>query len=489
MTDLEKSNGDLSPINQQKTPNHDEENSGAWKTLLGKAWQTPLGVFGIGLTTISITLIILGLIGHLSGLIQNHYFAIFTFLFLPAMMLCGLCLIPLAFYFQRKSWFKKSLINKENLKIDLSDKRHRKGVILFTVLSVINATLLVLVAYEGYHFTDSSYFCGVVCHQVMDPEYTAYQRSPHAKVECVECHIGSGADWFVRAKLSGLRQVKAVFDGDFNRPIPAPVEHLRPARDTCESCHWPEKFHGKRIKEFISFTNDNQKDVVVQEIALHIGGRNPVTEVFEGIHWHVSRDIQVKYQALNKKRTKIGKVKVIRQKGATEEYLIDNGEPEEGMEPQWRLMDCIDCHNRPTHVYEELEQVVDFGLYSKKINPEIEGIREDSISVLEENYMSRDEATDQIVENLLELVAKRHGNEFVAEHENEIVKSGTFLLQAYLNNVWPKMKVTWGTYRQHLGHQFDEEGYGCFRCHNDEHETKFGKIIRQDCDLCHDDPE
>jgi hypothetical protein len=139
--------------------------------------------------------------------------------------------------------------------------------------------------------------------------------------------------------------------------------------------------------------------------------------------------------------------------------------------------------------YDNLERVIDFGLYSKKLNPDIAGIREDSKAVLETPYSSRDEATEKIVEDLLERVAKRHGNDFVAEHEKEIKSSGAFLLEAYLNNVWPQMKVTWGTYRQHIGHQDAAEGYGCFRCHDDEHKTKFGKIIRQDCNLCHDEPK
>jgi len=152
-------------------------------------------------------------------------------------------------------------------------------------------------------------------------------------------------------------------------------------------------------------------------------------------------------------------------------------------------MDCIDCHNRPTHVYDDLETVVDFGLHSKKLNPEIEGIREDSIAVLKIEYTSRDEATEKIVGDLLERMAKRHGTDFVAEHQKEIAGSGSYLLEAYLNNVWPKMKVTWGTYLQHLGHQNADEGYGCFRCHDDEHTTKFGKIIGQDCNMCHDEPK
>ncbi|MBC8208703.1 MAG: NapC/NirT family cytochrome c [Desulfobulbaceae bacterium] len=461
------------------------EENGAWRTLLSCTWKTPLGLMGISITTISITLLIIGTFAHMVGLIHNHYAAIFTFMVLPAGMLIGLLIIPLACFMRRKGWFGKTL-TAEQLTINLSDSKHRKTIILFLVLTVINITLLGVVSYEGYHFTDSPYFCGVVCHEVMDPEYTAYQRSPHAKVSCVECHIGPGANWYVQAKLSGLRQVKAVFDGDFSRPIPAPVEHLRPARDTCEQCHWPEKFHGKKVKSYVSFSNRNQTEPYVQDIALHIGGRNPVTDSFEGIHWHVSNDIKVEYQPLDKKRTQIGKIKVTKSSGVTEEYTIDGAEEST---QEWRTMDCIDCHNRPTHVYDDLEERVDFGLLSKKINPEIDGIREDSITVLKKEYTTRNDASEQIVETLLALQAKRHGNDFVAENEESLIASGSFLLETYLNNVWPAMSVTWGTYREHLGHRYADEGFGCFRCHDEEHSTEFGKVISQDCAMCHDEPE
>jgi nitrate/TMAO reductase-like tetraheme cytochrome c subunit len=461
-----------------------------WQEHLGLSWRTPIGLFGVGLTTICFTLLILGLIGHMTGLIENHYAAIVTFLVFPAGTLFGLILIPVSFYVRRKRWFRHSL-SRVFLIIDFSKQVHRRAVILFLVLSVINITVFALVIYEAYHFTESDFFCGVVCHKVMDPEYTAYQRSPHAKVGCVQCHIGSGAEWYVKAKLSGLRQVKAVLDGSYRTPIPAPVEHLRPARDTCEACHWPEKFHGKRTKQFVSFTNDNQKDPNIQEVSLHIGGRNPFTDTFEGIHWHVSKDVTVEYQSLDETRTAIGKIKVTKPNGITEVYNLPGATEEKTAEAEagtWRTMDCIDCHNRPTHVYENLEEKIDLGLLSKKLDPEIPGLREDALTVLKKEYASREEAKEQLVETLVILQAKRNGDEFVKEHEAALVSSGKYLLDAYLGNVWPDMKVTWGTYKGHNGHQNEADGYGCFRCHDDTHETEFGKTISQDCSLCHDEP-
>jgi hypothetical protein len=268
-----------------------------------------------------------------------------------------------------------------------------------------------------------------------------------------------------------------------------PVEHLRPARDTCEQCHWPEKFHGKKIKEFVSFTNDNQESPVVQEVALHIGGRNPLTDTFEGIHWHVSDNVKVEYESLDATRTSIGRIKVTKPSGITEEYAMEVSEGADSAGIKWRTMDCIDCHNRPTHVYDQLEPKVDFGLYSKKIDPALPGIREDSLAVLQKEYASREEAKEQIIETLVVLQAERNGADFVTANQPALLASGAFLLDAYLGNVWPKMKVTWGTYKGHNGHQNEAEGYGCFRCHDDEHQTESGKTISQSCDLCHDYPE
>ena len=457
-----------------------------WQEQVGLSAKTPIGLFGIGFTTVCFTLTVLGLLGHITGLIQNPYAAIVTFVVFPSGAIFGLFLVPVSGYFRRKKWFKDN-INKGNVIIDFGKKSHRRTVILFLVLSVVNIAVFSLVIYEAYHFTESDFFCGVICHTVMDPEYTAYQRSPHAKVRCVSCHIGSGAEWYVKAKLSGLRQVKAVLDGSYSRPIPAPVEHLRPAQDTCEECHWPEKFHGKKVKTIIKYTNDDQINPEIQEIALHIGGRNPQTDTFEGIHWHVSNNVKVEYQYLDKKRTVISRVKVTKPSGVTEEYSREDMSSENGT-GKWRTMDCIDCHNRPTHVYDDLEQKVDFGLNSKKISPEIEGIREDSLKVLQKEYASRQEAREQIVATLLALQAERHGNDFVAKNEQTLIASGAYLLDAYMANVWPAMKVTWGTYKGHNGHQNESEGYGCFRCHDDEHKTSFGKTISQDCDFCHDEP-
>ncbi len=460
---------------------------GAWGHIIRGVWRSPLGLFGIALTTISITLMLTGLVVDQLGILDSPYIGVITFMILPGGMVTGLLIIPLAAYLRRRQFYKYGLA-KDHLQINLSDHKHRKFVIGFICLSVINISILAIIAYEGYHFTESPYFCGQVCHQVMSPEFTRYKLSPHSKVRCVECHIGSGAQWFVKAKISGLRQVLAVMTDSFSRPIPAPVEHLRPARDTCEQCHWPEKFHGKKVKIFTHFSNDDQINPEVHEMALHIGGRNPRTDKFEGIHWHVSDNVQVRYLAVDKKRTKIAKVAVTRPDGSYQEFSSDIKIPEGEGKPEWRTMDCVDCHNRPTHVYDMPDERVDFGLLSGKINQQIKGIREDSLIAITKEYATRDEAKTGIVEHLVEL-QKLRGAELFAKNEADIRRAGEYLVESYMNNVWPEMNIDWGTYQIHLGHQYADEGYGCFRCHDEEHVAENGDVISQDCSLCHDEPE
>ncbi len=458
-----------------------------WGYLIRGLWRSPLGVMGVTITTISATLMIIGVLLDILGFFHNPYFGVIIYMILPAGMVAGLIMIPIAAYLRRRKWHKTG-VEKGHLQLNLSHPKHRLFLVGFIALTVVNVTILAIVGYEGYHFTDSPYFCGMVCHQVMAPEYTAYKRSPHSRVPCVECHIGPGATWFVKAKLSGLRQVWAVAMNSYERPIPVPVEELRPARDTCEQCHWPEKFYGKKVKEYYRFSNSDQKNPEKTEIRLHIGGHNPKTGQFEGIHWHVSKDVVVRYLAADRKRTKIARIQVKRPDGSVDEFVKSDTEVEEGFEPQWRVMDCIDCHNRPTHIYEMPEDVVDFGLLSGRINSDIPGIREDSLTVIQIDYKTRDEAKKQMVTKLLELQKKRNP-EVAQRYEKDIKSAGNYLLEKYLANVWPEQKVLWGTYKGHLGHQWAEEGYGCWRCHDEEHINLDGEAISQDCGLCHDEPE
>ena len=458
----------------------------SWLEQIKASCKTPLGMIGVGITTVFAVLSMLGLIAHTAGMVKNTYAVIITVVLFPAGMFFGLLLIPVAVFMGRRKMFAGSL-TLEGFKIDLGNQVHRRVIILLLVLSAVNISLFSTVIYKGYQFMDTPEFCGLVCHTVMAPEYTAHERSPHANVACVDCHIGPGIGGFLEAKFSGLRQLEDILTGKYSRPVPTPVAELPPASLTCERCHSPGIYYGDIKKTFVKFSNDNQEKPEVQNIMLHLGGRDPISNSMKGIHWHAGRGIRIDYQPLNDKRTKIGAVKLTRADGTIK--VFTNGAKEKSGSLPWRQMDCTDCHNRPTHIFDDLVAKVDAGLAGKKIHGEIPGIRQNSLTVLQKPYVSREEAAKSIIPDLKALQEKRNGADFVTKNDKAITESGEFLKEAYLGNIWPAMKITWGTYKSQIGHQHADAGYGCFRCHDEEHATESGETISQDCGSCHKEPE
>jgi len=465
--------------------NTDNSNgSQSWWAQLRASYATPLGMIGVGITTIFFILTVMGIAAHTAGMIQNPYAVIITIILFPTCMFFGLLLVPIAALLRRRKMFSRSLAQSD-FTINLGNEHHRKVILLLLVLSVINIALFTTVIYQGYHYMDKPAFCGTVCHTIMAPEYTAHERSPHADVACVECHIGPGIGGFLKAKFSGLRQLADLVTGSYHRPIPTPVHNLPPAASTCEKCHWPQRYFGDKKKVFIKYSNKDQKTPEKQEVVLHLGGHDPVSDRFKGVHWHANPDIQIYYQPLKADLTKIGAVKVVRANGTVKMFTL--GGKKKNL--PWRQMDCIDCHNRPTHIFNDPVKRVDFGLYSKKIDAEIPGIRQDSLTVLRNQYKTREEAGKEILPDLKKLQEKRNGKNFVNQNEKVIAKTAAYLKEEYLANIWPKMKISWGTYRSEIGHQHADKGFGCFRCHDEEHMTESGDTITQDCGLCHKEPE
>ena len=169
-------------------------------------------------------------------------------------------------------------------------------IVIFGLVSAVGS-------YKAYEFTDSVDFCGQLCHSVMNPEFVAYQASPHARVACVDCHVGSGASWYVKSKLSGIRQVYYTARGTYPRPIPTPVHNLRPAADTCEQCHWPKKFWGAQLKTFTHYGSDEQNTPRVIRMLIKTGGGDPsLGQSGEGIHWHMNINNKITYFASDEQR-------------------------------------------------------------------------------------------------------------------------------------------------------------------------------------------
>ena len=346
----------------------------------------------------------------------------------------------------------------------------------------IGIILLVVGGYQLVEFTDSTAFCGRLCHQVMYPEYTVYQVSPHSRVTCSECHVGSGADYLVRSKITGIPLIFSTISGNYDRPIPTPVENLRPARETCEQCHRPEKFSGDLVRTHTTYMPDENNTRKVDTRVLPVGGGE--SEVAQGIHWHISANVW--YLPLNGGRQEIGWVGVEEKDGSLTEYIDREKMAEispQRIKKEQRLMDCMDCHNRATHIFSSPEELTDTALLQDKIDSSLPFIKREAIKALDPPNSSLAEAYGK-VEAIREFYRSSYP-QIYQEKPGAINEAIERLKEIARLTTFPEMKVSWKTYVNDAGHQGSP---GCFRCHGKLVATsgeQQGKPIDAGCDSCH----
>jgi hypothetical protein len=325
-------------------------------------------------------------------------------------------------------------------------------------------------------------FCGQVCHTTMEPQFVAHQSGPHARVPCVACHVGPGVNALVESKLAGTRQLWQVIRRSVPRPIQSPVRNMRPARDTCEGCHWPEKFHGDEVKTIREYAEDETNSETVTPLTLYVGGGSARLGVGTGIHWHMNLDNQIEYITTDPKRENIPYVLLRDRNGTVREYTVGTVTPEKLAAGERRRMDCMDCHNRPAHTFSYTpERAVNDAMAQGRIPQELPFVRREALAAVTEEYADRQTALGRIAARLRE-----HYRAQPATDAQLLERAIAGTQDVWARNVFPAMKVTWGTYTNHIGHL---DTPGCFRCHDDEHKSKDGKVIRQDCTLCHSEVE
>jgi hypothetical protein len=439
-------------------------------------------VSGAAIVTLSAVAFIFVVLMDWFGLHTNPYLGIVFFIVIPSIFVLGLLLIPLGVWLNRRR-MARGLDTAVWPKLDLNNPAHRRGTIVFLSLTLVNVLIVSLAAFKGIEFMDSPEFCGQVCHTVMQPEYSAYLDGPHSRVRCVDCHIGPGAPWFVKSKLDGTRQVLAVMRNSYSRPIPSPVHNLRPARDTCEQCHWPEKFHGDKVEVIREYGNDEKNTESVTRLMIHVGGGSQRLGVASGIHWHMNVANEIEYVTTDPKRQTIPYVRLKDYQGNVREFRVEGVTDEQLAKGERRLMDCMDCHNRPSHPFSATpERAVDAAIARGEISLDLPFVRREAVNVLKEKYPDQATAEKQIAEKLRTFYGQNYAS-LAPTHGSHIDNAVRAAQRLYGRNVFPAMNVTWGTHENNLGHV---DSPGCFRCHDDLHKTQDGRVIKQDCDLCHD---
>jgi nitrate/TMAO reductase-like tetraheme cytochrome c subunit len=402
---------------------------------------------------------------------SNPYVSILTYMGVPAFLIGGIFLSFFGAWRERRRRAKGG--GPTLLQIDLNNPRDRRTLVTFISGGVVFLLLSAIGSYNAFNFTESVTFCGEVCHSVMKPELTTHNHGPHARVACVECHVGKGASWFVKSKISGSYQLYAVAFNKYPRPIPTPISNLRPARETCEECHWPQSFVGNLDRTFTYFQSDETNTPYSIRLLLKIGGSDPRQGPIGGIHWHNLPGNKVEYVATDDARQKIPWVRVTDATGKvtvfkTRTFTNDVSKME------IRTMDCMDCHNRPSHRYLSPERAVNQAMALNKIDPAMPWIKTNAMYVLTRKYNTDDEASNGIAGGL------------IARYPNDARVKGAIatLQQIYADNFFPEMNANWSSYPDNVGHMIWP---GCFRCHDGLHKTEDRKLTikADDCNSCH----
>jgi hypothetical protein len=464
-----------------------ENNEPTMSTPRTALWRNGLTLVGGTLTILSLLFILSFLAIDLTSAQPSPYVGLFTYLVLPGVVFVAVGLVLLGLLLARRR-YRRSHGDAERAqyypRIDLNDARHRWVLGICGGAVVVTVPFVGVLSYEGYHYTDSNRFCGAVCHTVMEPQFTTYQQSPHAHVKCAECHIGAGASWYVKSKLSGIRQVFAVALGTFPRPIPPAIQELRPATETCRECHWPAKFFGNQLVTNNHFSSDENNTFRQLRMLLKTGGSDPSTGPPSGIHWHMALGYTIEYVAVDKHLQDIPWVETTDHTTGRRTVYRSDGLPATDPPPAGtrRAVDCMDCHNRPTHVFRSPDQAADILLYVNSALRTLPFAKREVVSALARSYPSKTEGLHAIPASVEEFYRTSYPAVW-SQRGEDVRRLSRLARDVYETNFFPEMNVSWQTYPDNIGHKIF---HGCFRCHEGRHVNETGRAISHECGTCHE---
>ncbi len=404
--------------------------------------------------------------------LSNPYIGILTYCVAPVFLIGGLGLVFGGAWLERRKR-RRGNMAVPRLQMDLENPRDRRLLAAFVAGALLFIMLSAVGSYHAFNVTESVQFCGETCHTVMKPELTLHDLGPHARVACVECHVGPGASWFVRSKISGSYQLYAVAFHKYPTPIPTPIKNLRPARETCEQCHWPKAFVGNLDRTFNYFQGDASNTPYSIRLLLKVGAGDTGSSPQGGIHWHILSGNTVEYIATDEARQVIPWVRLTDAQGVVTVFRSPRF-TNDISKYTIRKMDCIDCHNRPSHRYVAPDFAVNAAMEQGTINPGIPWIKTNAVWVLTRNYDSEEAARDGIATSLSE----SYPNDPLMPAAIQAVQ------KIYSENFFPEMKANWRAYPDNIGHMIWP---GCFRCHDGLHKAGDGRrvIKADDCNNCH----
>jgi nitrate/TMAO reductase-like tetraheme cytochrome c subunit len=445
-----------------------------WPTwfVLTRHW---LSLTGTALVTTAVISWLFVLPLQVRGHVDNPYVGIVIFLILPALFFTGLLLIPLGINAGKRQ-IRKGL---DSPVFDRKAALYRLAW-FFGITTLLNVLIGTQFTYRAVKHMETPQFCGQSCH-TMNPEFAAYRNSPHAKVECVDCHVAPGAAGWIASKSAGIRQLFETVFETYPRPIPSALEtnSLVPASQTCENCHWPQKFGSAKLRVFTHYAEDEHNTRTQTVFMMMVGGSK-----FGGIHGkHFAPGISIRFVAGDSKRQTIPWVEYRNSTTGEIETFISEGSTLDAIKalPVYE-MQCVDCHNRPTHTFESASRGMDDALALGEVATGLPFIKKKGVELLTAIYKSSGEAAEKLPSALVSFYKQSYPDLYPTRSE-DIQRAAQAVLAIYNRNVFPDLKVTWGTYPNNLGHT---DFPGCFRCHDGSHTSANAKTIIQDCNACHE---
>jgi hypothetical protein len=443
-----------------------------------------ISLVGGAIVISSLVSVVLLFLIEITSKAENPYLGILTYIIFPSILIFGLFVVLLGRILERRRRHRVSPTDTLAYpKLDLNDPGSRRAFFMFLLVTFLFISASAFGSYRGYEYTESVNFCGETCHTVMKPEFTAYQAGAHARVGCVGCHVGPGASWYVRSKLSGAYQLYSVTFNKYSKPITTPVHNLRPAMETCEQCHWPEKFFGAQLKVFTHYGYDEQNTMRQRRMLINVGGGSPETGLVTGIHWHMNIANEVDYISTDDQRQVIPWVRIKDKSGKVTEYYDRTRPltPEQIAAAGKRKMDCVDCHNRPAHVYLPPDVAVDQGFVAGRLDPSMPYLKREAVALLSKQYSTSGEALSAIAKNLNDFYRTNYA-EVYSQKQDSIKGAVAEIQRIFSTYFFPEMKTDWQTHPNNIGHLYFS---GCFRCHDGEHVSNTGKVITNNCNVCH----
>lgn len=428
------------------------------------------------ITTAAAAVFIALVIAEFTGLLENPYAGLVVFIAVPALFLLGLLLIPLGMWLQQRKLQRHPEAPSGWPVFDLGQPSVRRRALLFVALTAVNIVILLLAGYGSLHWMDSPQFCGQVCHEPMHPQFTAWRDGPHSRIACAQCHIAEGAQGFVNAKLAGTRQLMHVITANVPKPIP-PGAHLPAVAQTqaCEQCHRPSRTGTDRIRVIREYADDEANTETVTVLQMFMGGP---TSGGHSIHWHADPANKIEYVATGSDRQTIIYIKATNAKGEVKEYRAADVTDQAINSGVRRMMNCVDCHNTVGHpISPTAERIVDRAIAAGDVSQKLPFARREGVRLVSASYPSQEAAAAAIDRGIRDFYAKQSGADAEA-----VSRASAALQDVYRRNVFPAMKVTWGSYPENRVHVASP---GCVRCHDDEHKAKDGSAINGDCEYCH----